>query len=94
MKKKSSNAGPIAGGVVGGLAVVAAAVVAIFYFRSRQKRKTAANVSANGPGPFEDGAGGFTGTTDYITGQQKAELPTCESQFLGSEFPISVCCWS
>jgi len=77
---KTSIAGPVAGGVVGGLAVIAAAVVAIFWFRSRQRRKaTSTSVTASDSRPLGNESGGVVETVvDSIPGQQKAELPTYE----------------
>ena len=57
--KKSSNAGAIAGGVVGGLAAIGLAVVAVVFLLSRRKHKradgtagaAAATGPAGGPGP-------------------------------------------
>ncbi|KAK6344390.1 hypothetical protein TWF696_008026 [Orbilia brochopaga] len=39
-ESKKSNAGPIAGGVVGGVAVIGIAIGAFFFFRRRQDKKT------------------------------------------------------
>jgi hypothetical protein len=64
----TSNAGPVVG-VVGGLAVIAAAVVAIFWFRSRQKRKREYNFADPSSEPFETGVGRLAGKTNYIPGQ-------------------------
>ncbi|KAJ7751359.1 hypothetical protein B0H16DRAFT_1840573 [Mycena metata] len=48
---KKSDAGPIAGGVVGGLALIALAVLALYLIR-RQRRKRAATAAVVEPRPF------------------------------------------
>ncbi|KAF7328495.1 hypothetical protein MVEN_02536500 [Mycena venus] len=49
--KSKSNAGPIAGGVVGGLALIAAIVLIVVFLRRRRRRSVAPGATAEGRKP-------------------------------------------
>jgi len=81
IKKSGTSTGAIAGGVVGGLAVIGAAAVAIFFLCGRKRNKTAAQ-----PGTTPDAGQG----TKYFKAEGESLSPHSNVSGWGAASPATV----
>jgi hypothetical protein len=95
-KGSSSNAGAIAGGVVGGLAVVSIAIAAIFYLRRRSRASSARSAGFDAFQPHMDeiprplSGGGTVGPSSPSIRTKFSDVPNDQTTFQWYAGPHSV----